>query len=382
MKNNPRLKVAIVHDSIRYFGGAERVLVALKELFPRADVYTSTICWEDLGAYKKQVFTMRPHTAFVQLIPWFRRHPFLYRYILPFVWRTFDFSGYDLVISSSYAQMSHLIWVPSNIPHICYSHSPPRHLYGLETDFPWKKFIIIYYPARVLNYVLRWFDQQAAKRVTAFIASSAVVAKRIKQHYNRNSVVVYPPAYLGKGNHALRRARAINPPHKDYYLVVSRLSRRKHVEIVIRACNVMKAPLVVAGAGPEESFLRGIAGPSVRFVGFVDRELVPLYQNCKAVIVTSQDEDFGIVAVEASLCGKPVIAFNSGGHKETIKDGETGVLFDTLSTRSLVLAMERLRGLVILPEACRAQAHNFSKKNFHKRMTEATQEYIKQGKHY
>lgn len=364
MKKFTDLKIAIVHDNFRYFGGAERVVEALYELWPTASVYTSTVSWSDLAVFSERVATLKPIISWAQHIPFFSHYPFLYRYILPLIWWSFDFSQYDVVISSSYAQMSHLIKVPRATLHICYSHSPPRHLYGLQTDFPWEKLWFFRPVILMLNQILRRMDYRAAQRVTWFVANSKTVARRIEKIYKRPACVIFPPCTFSGLKKRQGRKR------DGYFLVVSRLSRVKYIDLVIHACNVLHAPLKVVGVGSQESALRRLAGSTVEFIGHVsDQTMESLYIGAKAVICAAEDEDFGIVPVEAMSFGRPVIAYFSGGHTETIIEGKTGVFFKTLTIASLRRAIIKLENLHIDPDDCVRQAARFSIENFKKQMT-------------
>lgn len=362
-KSIKHLRVAIVHDSIRYFGGAERVLVALKEIFPLADVYTSIVYWEGLGVFKNQVEKLNPKTSWVQNIYLFRKYPFLYRYLLPFIWHRFDFSSYDLVISSSGAQMSHLIRVAPPAIHVYYCHTPPRHLYGYMTDIKWDSNLLIKYFVLVGNFFLRYFDKKAAHKVNVFIANSHEVADRILKTYGKKATVVYPPLLLSSKNNDSNKSN-------NFYLSVSRLSRMKHINLIIKACMEAKKDLVIVGTGPEENKLKKLAhNQNVIFLGQVDDDkLMQLYKQCSAVICAAEDEDFGIVPVEAMSFGKPVIAYYSGGYKETIIEGKTGHFFYALDDSALVNALKKL----ILPEsyrkACIQQSKKFTDEEFEKKI--------------
>lgn len=359
-----KLTIAIVHDSIRYYGGAERVVEVLMEVWPDASLFMSSIDWEGLGKFRKQIERYRPKTSWVQRVPFFSKYPYFYRYLLPFIWRSLDFSDYDVVISSSGAQMSHLISVPKNVLHICYSHTPPRHLYGLKTDFDWERSAPVRFLLQKLNNQLQRIDFKVAQRVDYFIANSDEVARRIKRIYNRDAAVIYPPLTEFSTHKKIKMKG-------DYYLAVSRLSRMKNVDVIIQACLQMERELCVVGRGPEEKRLKRMAGSKVRFVNQVsDEQLGELYTEGRAVICAGEDEDFGIVPIEAMSFGKPVIAYWGGGYKETVVENETGVFFRGLTTKSLIRAMKRFEGLNISSFACVRQAKKFSKERFKREIRE------------
>lgn len=356
MKKKP--KIAIVHDNFLYIGGTERVIQGIHDIWPDAPIYTSTVAWDKLGVFHERIRNYRPITSFIQKIPYFPSYPYLYRYFLPLIWRIFDFSKYDIVISSSYSQMSHLINVPKNVLHICYCHGVPRHLYGYETDFDWEKYLFIQALAKIGNIFLRSFDYRAAGRVDHYIASSYAVAKRIKKHYGIEATVIYSPCIFPEQKE--QKNQANDEDMKKYYLVASRLSRRKHVDIIIRACNELKLPLKIAGSGPEKDRLQKRAGPTVEFLDWIDEDLSRLYRNCKAVICAGKDEELGLAAVEAMRFGRPVIAYYSGGHKETVIEGKTGTFFKELSIESLIGAIRRLSKYQIQASDCQNNVEKFS----------------------
>lgn len=361
MKKFTKLNIAIIHDSLRYFGGAERVLETLHQIWPEAPVYTSTICWEKLGPFRERVKRFKPITTWAQRVPLFRFYPFLYRYLLPCIWCSLDLSGYDIVVSSSYAQMSHLVRTRPGALHICYSHSPPRHLYGYETDLPWERVPLLNLLARFINTWLRKVDYAAAQRVTSFIANSKEVAIRIKKFYGRESKIIYPPVALPEANVTIAQS--------DYYLVVSRLSRMKHVDLVISACNRLGIKLKVVGIGPEEKHLKVMSGKTVELLGQVsDAQLMRLYAGCRAVICAAKEEDFGIVPIEAMSFGKPVIAYRSGGYKETVLEGQTGIFFRELNHTSLQQILEKFQTLTFSASSCRRRAHEYSRAIFQRRI--------------
>lgn len=353
--HNPR--IAIVHDSVTWFGGAERVLLSLVKAFPRADVFTASVAWEHLGPSAKLIARVAPRTSWVQRFGPLRRHPFLYRPLLPLLWRSFDLTPYDIVISSSGSQMSHLVRVRPDATHIYYCFTPPRHLYGFETDFDWRRTTPLRLLAVTAIAFLRRLDRLAARKVKRIIAISTPVASRIRDAYGIDPKVIFPPVtipkVIGDAKHCSR-----------YFLSVSRLSRMKHVDLVVRACSAISAPLVVVGTGPEEDALKRLAGPTIRFVGAVDEKtLAGLYRGCAAVICAAKDEDFGIVPVEAMAYGKPVVAYRSGGFLDSVTR-DTGVYFERLTPDSIIGAMRAVLQRRFSADALRRRARSFSESRF------------------
>lgn len=360
-KPTGKRRIAIIHDSLQYFGGAERVLVALHRMYPQADVYTSVIDWDNLGPYKSAVRVMRPRTSFVQRFSVLVKRPYLFRYILPFVWARVDLTGYDLVISCSYSQMAHLVRIPKGVKHIIYSFAPPRHLYGYETDFPWEKNPFLHAVVPWLNRMLIFFDKRAVRRADRIISESKEVAKRFLKFYGVPSGVIYPPVSIT----GTARKKSLYPT--PYYLSVARLSRRKHVDTIVKACNSIGARLVVVGVGPEESYLRSIAGPGIVFVGNAQKSLPTLYAHATALICAGTDEDFGLVAVEAMSFGTPVIALDEGGYRETVT-AETGELINSLSAPRLAAVLHNFPGRRLSPSVTRRVLERFGEKSFRKAM--------------
>jgi glycosyltransferase involved in cell wall biosynthesis len=364
------MRIAIVHDYLREMGGAERVLAVMKEMFPEADVIVSYIdnAKEFSGLEAKDV-----HTSVVQRLGFLWKRPsFVDRFLpsrlarsvsgwvflLPLFFRTMDMSAYDVIVSST-AYCSHHVRKRRGQLHVCYCHTPPRFLW----QFPVRPELHGLRRA-VWGRYIRWFrrlDLRAASKVDHFIANSETVRERIRDYYGRESNVVYPPVDL------LERTGYIpgTETNGEYYLVVSRLDPLKRVGPIVEAFNKLGLPLVVVGTGTEDGLLHAMAGPNVTFTGFVsDDGLCRYYDGARAVVIAAQDEDFGITAVEAQVFGKPVIAANEGGFRETVIDGETGVLFDMTSAESIIRAVERFEDLAFDRETIKRNGARFSKQAF------------------
>ena len=366
------MKIALVHDYLKEYGGAERVLSALCEIFPEAPIYT-TFCLDNSSASK--AFKDR------QIIQsWFGKLPFSdklispLRFLLPLIWGSFDFSHYDLVISSASWAVTKG-FTQGKPKEICYCHTPPRYLYGYETSRNWKKHWYIRFYAVIVNYFMRLYDFNQAQKVTWFIANSREVQQRIKKFYRRESIVINPPVDLPKFKTHPANGRT-KFKVKDYYLTGGRLEGAKNFELIIEACNKIKVPLKIYGTGSREKYLRSIAGPTVEFLGRVsDEEKFELMSKGKAFIVAATDEDFGITPVEAMATGCPVIAFRGGGYLETVVEGsprgftlkgKTGIFFNEQTVESLTKALREFKDSEgkIKPEDCRKQAEKFSKERF------------------
>lgn len=340
------MKVALVHDQLREFGGAERVLVSIKELFPDAPVYTSTFDLDSLGEHKKLVQDWDVRVSWFGKIPLVNRLYSPLRFLTPLIWESFDFSGYDLVISSTGSWMCKGVKTKKPTVHISYIHHPPRYLYGYETAIEWQKHLIIKIYGTVINHFLRIWDYTASLRPDFLIANSKETAGRIAKFYRRDSTVIYPPVSIpGKAD--------FTAPQGDYYITVSRIARAKHIDLLIRAANKAKFRLKVVGTGRDLPHLKSIAGGTVEFLGNLpDTELKRTYAQAKAFLFASVDEEFGIAPVEAMGRGLPVIAYASGGLKETVHEDVNGYLYHEQSPDALI---GKIRKLESLPEAKRME---------------------------
>lgn len=364
MKNLKKLKVALVHDQLTEFGGAERVLIAFKKIFPQADIYTSVFNLSSLKPFDKKIKNWAVYSSWFDKIPLIRNYYSPFRFLTPLIWESFNFSKYNLVISSSGSWMSKGIKVKKPTIHISYIHHPPRYLYGYETAIDWQKYLPVKIYAYIVNHFLRLWDFKTSQRPDYLISNSIETQKRIKKFYRRDSIVIYPPVDIPK--------KIINFKNKGYYLTVSRLAKAKHIDILIKAANELKFSLKIVGSGRDEKYLKSIAGKTVEFLKNIsDDKLKTLYQFAKAFLFASKDEEFGIAPVEAMGYGLPVIAYKSGGIPEYLKNNVNGFLFDKLNEESLT---EKIKQLENLPEKkyqnlkiqARKTAKKFSFENFKK----------------
>lgn len=359
--SNP--KVAIVHDYLRTFGGGERVVLALHEIWPEAPIFVATADYKRLGVFAGRFKKLDIRTSWAQKFPPFVKKPILYRPLLPVIWRNLDLNGYDIIISSSGSNISKGVTIDKDAMHICYCHTPPRFLYGYETETTFLQNPFLNIIAAPFVSLLRNFDKESSRNVDYFIANSKNVAERIKKIYKRKAIVIYPPCGLSKEEN-------ISGPGR-YYLVVSRLIKYKHVELIINVADKLKLPLKIVGDGTLRKHLESVAGESIIFLGEVDdKTLDEVYHGCKVLIVTSKEEDFGITPVEAMSFGKPVIAYASGGLNESVIDGKTGILFKSFSEKGLIDAIKRFDSIKFDPKDCKKQASKFSKKEFKKKIKE------------
>lgn len=363
------MKIALIHGFLKEYGGAERVLEALHEIWPKAPVYTAFVDFERLGPHAQRIKKWDIRKSWVGKSWLIKKLHSPLRFLAPLIWESFNLDEYDVVISSSGWYICRGVITKPKTLHICYLHHPPRHLYGYQTSFDWQKHLPIRIYGHLVNHFLRQYDFLASERVDCFIANSKETASRIKKFYRRESTVIYPPVEIPKvsiGFH-LRGGKATPP--RDYFLCVSRLARAKNIHLAIKACNKLNLPLKIVGKGREEEYLKSIAGPTIEFLGEVpDEKLGEVYAGAKALIFPAQDEEFGIVPVEAMAYGVPVTAYKSGGVKETVIEGKTGVFFDELTVNSLIKSIEQLNNRTIEQSDCINQARKFSQDRFKKQI--------------
>ncbi len=361
------MKVAIVHDYIKEYGGAERVLEELHKLFPEAPIYTSIYSPEYLGPHRFKFEQMNIKTTFLQYIPFKNKLISPARLIAPIIFRSLDLSSYDVVITSAAGTYTSPNYVGLGLKTtlICYCHTPPRYLYGYKTANDWdsnplRKFLKII--GMIPMHFLRLLDFKGAQYPDYFIANSEEVKARIEKFYRRDSVVINPPVDL-PGVKGIKKG--------NYYVTGGRMARAKGTDIVIEAFNKNGKKLKVfgksfAGFGEE---LEKIAGKNIEFVGEVtDLEKFELMASAKAFISASFDEDFGITPVESMAVGTPVIAYRSGGVKETLIEGKTGVFFDENTPDAINSAVKIFEKEKFSQLNCIKQAEQFSAENFDKKM--------------
>jgi len=349
------MKIAITSDWLITWGGAERVLLTLQEIFPQSDIYTSIY---NPAKLPKEFKKLKIFTSFLQKIPAsFKIHRELI-FLMPFAFKNFNFAKYDLVISSCHAFSKGII--KKNAYHICYCYTPIRYVWYLKQTYgkeiPASKKIIL----KLLNIMLKKFDLKFAENVDKFLAISREVQQRIKNIYNKDSLVLYPPVDINFFKPDLKQKK------ENYFLVVSRLVPYKKVDLIIKTFAKTNLNLKIIGDGPELNNLKKIAGANIEFKGLVNElQLVDFYRRARAVIFAAR-EDFGLVPVEAQACGTPVIAYGEGGAKETVLDGKTGILFYRQNKQQLKLALEKFLDLEknFVTDNLIQNAKTFSKENF------------------
>jgi len=359
------LKVALVHDWGNQVGGAESVLLALKELFPDAPVYMSMY---DPAVMPAVCHTWDVRTSFMDRLPLVKRYhqPFLPLY--PLAFEQFDLSEFDLVISNK-SGFCHGIITPPETLHIDYCLTPTRYVWDYRS-YARREGIgrLAGFVLQPLLTYLRAWDRLAADRVDHFVAISREVQRRIHKYYRRDSAIIYPPVETSRFTPG--------EGHEDYFLIVSRLIPYKRIDLAVRAFSGLGWPLKIVGDGRDRPALERMAGPSVEFLGRVpDDELQTLLRRCRAFVFPGC-EDFGIAPLEANATGRPVIAYRAGGALETVVAGKTGLFFDEPTPESLAAAVRALDDVTFEPEAIRGHALRFDKAVFQREMMRFVEEKV------
>lgn len=354
------MKIALVHDYIKEFGGAERVLRVLADMYPEAPIYTA---FRVRGSNCDQKFSDRK--IIESKYGWLIKHGNLYsplRFLAPLVWRSLDLSEYDLVITSCSSYFARGFKVSPKTKVIAYCHTPPRFLYGYEMSINLMKYWIVRVYAAIVNHYLRIFDLWSSERINKWLVNSKNVQQRVWKYYRRESTVVYPPVEVEK---LIEISKKITK--EDYFLIVSRLVGAKGIVEAAKAARHLGFPLKIVGEAvgfsQVENQLKRIKG--VELLGSVDDEkLGKLYAGAKGFLALAKEEDFGITPVESMAAGTPVIAFNGGGFKETVVDGVTGIFIEGTDVKTLEQAMKRFNKVKWSREKLVERAKLFSREKF------------------
>ncbi len=360
------MQIALVHDWLNQLGGAEAVLEALVQMFPRAPIYTS-IFWRD---------EMPPHYLGWDIHPlWLNRAPGIYQHhqpylpLYPWVWSSLNLAHFDLILSNKSGFCHGVVKTNKrkSALHICYCLAPTRYVWNFDEYARSEGFGRALRAAlRPLIALLRRWDYIAAQRVDHFIAISREIQGRIQKYYQRDSVVIHPPVDI---RHYHPQAHP-----EDYFLIVSRLIPYKRLDLAIETFNRLGLPLVIAGSGRDQARLQQLARPNIQFLGRVpDADLPDLIARCRGFIFPGH-EDFGIAPVEAQACGRPVIAFSAGGALDTVIEGQTGIFFDKPTIESLTGAIERFNAIDFNPQTIRANAECFSMEVFRQKLGQFIEE--------
>lgn len=358
------MKVAVVHDWLVAYAGAERVLEQILHCFPDADVFSLVDFAEERAFLRGRPVT----TSFIQRLPMARTRYRSYLPLMPLAIEQLDVSGYDLVISSSHAVAKGVLTGADQL-HISYVHTPIRYAWDLQHQYLREsnlQYGVRSVLARMLLHYIRNWDTRTRDGVDHYVANSAFVARRIRKTYGRHASVIHPPVDVDAFTPAVA-AEA----REDFYLTVSRMVPYKRVPLIAQAFAALPdRRLVIIGDGPEMARVREAAGPNVQVLGHRPFAEMREYMQRARAFVFAAEEDFGISVVEAQACGTPVIAYGRGGALETVRDERsaipTGLFFDTQSVESIVAAIRRFEANAgaFRPEYCRLNAEQFSIENF------------------
>lgn len=347
IRNN--LKIAIFYDWLNQWGGAERVLLDILKIYPNAVVYTLThdplkTSW--LPPETKIV------TSFIQKLPFSQKNPIFYTPFYSLALEKFDFSQFDLVISTT-SSIGHCLLTHPKTLFVCYYHNTNRYLYQTPKRYRYLSFLLKRYQKTDFIY---------GQRPDSLLCNSKTVQSRILKHYQRPSQIIYPGVNTDFFTPSNLKTEA------NYYLTVSRLVDHKKIDLAIHACHQLNKKLIIVGTGRSKNKLltltKKLGASNIIFLGKVsDKKLKSLYQNCQALICP-QIEDYGLTPIEAQACGRPVIAYQKGGITETVIDNKTGVFFRHQTVQSLSKAIIKFETINILPTDCVANAQRFSSQNF------------------
>jgi glycosyltransferase involved in cell wall biosynthesis len=353
------LNLAIVCSWLNQYGGAERVLEVIHEMYPQAPVYTS-IYWPEALPEAYREWDIRP--SLLNRLPFIKRSHQLFLPLYPLGFESLDLRDYDVVLSVTSA-FGHGVITTENTRHVCYCLTPARFLWNYHAYIE-REGVGTLGRLGLLPFLksLRQWDRLAADRVDQFVAISRTVRKRIEKHYRRDSQIIYPPVCVDSST-------PLQEPG-DYFLIVSRLVPYKRIDLAVRAFNVLGLPLRIIGEGRDRRALEDMAEDNVSFVGYVsdDDEVRRQMARCRALIFPGE-EDFGITPLEALSVGRPVIAYGAGGALDTIEEGETGLFFRRPTAEALAEAVRRLSQYDFDPKHLRQQVKQYGVARFKRELS-------------
>jgi glycosyltransferase involved in cell wall biosynthesis len=367
------MRIAFVHDYLIQYGGAERVLESLSEIWPHAPIYTLVYEPQKVhNRFDKKII----RTSYLQKIPLAKSHHRIFPPLMMLAVEQFSLDYYDVVISDSSSFAKNII-TGSDTLHISYCHTPMRYAwddcqyYTQEFGFPgWLKKIVPFF----MNYIRTW-DFYSSNGVDHFIANSSFVKKRIKKYYQRQAKVINPP--INVENFYVSPQENL----KDYFLMVGRMMKYKKMGLVIEVFNKLRLPLKIVGRGPELKRLKKIAGPTVEFLGRVsDKKLAQIYSEAQAFIFP-QEEDFGIVAIEALASGRPIISYRAGDVENRIIENKNGVLFNNQTENDIAEAVKKFQKINFDSKFIRQTALEYDQKLFKEKIKKFVErKYIEEQK--
>jgi len=369
------MKIALIFDDLIQFGGAERLLLAVHELYPDAPIYTSLASDEWIKRCEDRKVDLR--TSFMQKLPFKEQLNRFYGLlgVHTLAFESFKFDSFDVVLSIS-ARFAHGVLTKPRTTHVCYMNSPGRMFWEPRDYFEREGFLqndilrpMFWFFVMPLLSLLRLWDYSAVQRVDYLIANSKTPENRIKKYLQRNSRIIYPFVSIERGGQTQIPVRE-DPPTLPYYLIITRLQSWKRVDLAIEACKKLNLRLKIIGAGADKVRLKKLSNKNIEFLGYVsEEEKYRMLEGCQALIVT-QKEDFGITALEAMLVGRPVIAYGAGGALETVVKNVTGEFFEVQDAESLAAVLSTFDPLHYKPQDCRARATKFSKQKFVRELDE------------
>lgn len=360
----PHLKVAIVHDWLVDYGGSERVLEQMVQVFPQAEIF----CVVDFlpHSYRTFLLNKQTHTSFIQNLPLARKHFRAYLPLMPLAIEQLDVRDFDLVISSSHAVAKGVITAPHQL-HVAYIHSPMRYIWDLQWDYladRWRSPLV-----HILCHYLRLWDVSSTTRVDKLIANSHFIARRIYKYYRRKAKVIYPPV-------SVTDFPCKNLPPQDFYLYVGRLVPYKRVDLIVEAFQRMPDRfLVIIGDGSERGKILTKLTPNITYLGYQPQNVVREYMQKAKAFIFAGVEDFGITPLEALSCGTPVIALAQGGLQETITP-TVGVLFPAQTPESLQQAILEFEQKHFDPLHCHQYAQKFAPDRFRQQLQKTIETWL------
>ncbi|WNL40120.1 glycosyltransferase family 4 protein [Halomonas sp. PAMB 3232] len=369
------MKVAIVHDWLTTWAGAEKALAELASCFPQAEIFTTVnfLASDDMPALKGRAI----HTSVIQRLPFARKHYRRYLPLMPLAIEQFDLKGFDLILSSSHAVAKGVLCDPGAV-HICYCYSPMRYAWDMQHQYlrqTGKERGVASWLMRWQLHRLRQWDFISAQRVDHFVAISHYIKRRIARCYRRDAEVIYPPVQVERFRH--------DQPRDEFYLTASRMVPYKRIDLIIEAFNRLPDKrLVVIGDGPDRARLSAMAGPNVTVLGYQPDDVLVDYLERARAFLFMAEEDFGILPVEAQAAGAPVIGYGVGGLSETMLDDTTGLWVAEQTSAALIERIHQFEQRrrsepdAFSPTACRQSAERFATANFRRAILSLVEQHL------
>ncbi len=363
------MKIALVHDWLTGMRGGEKVLEIFCELYPKSTLFTLV---HKKNSCSDIIERMEIKTSFLQKFPNIEKNYRNYLILMPKAVESFNLSGFSLILSSSHC-VAKGVKKDSNALHISYVHTPMRYVWDMYDEYIRNVSFFQKYGLMLVRKYLQNWDKKSSSQVDYFIANSQNIKDRIKKHYNRDAVVIYPPV----DTEFFVLSDTFSKKNEEYYLVVSAFVQYKKVDLVIGTFNKLGYRLKIIGDGPMEKKLKSIAKNNIEFLGWVNNEKLRFYYQHAKALIFPQEEDFGITSVEAQSCGTPVVGIRKGGVMETVIENVTGVFFEEQTIDSLSTAIEKFNKINFNPQTIRQNAITFSKEKFKKQIFNFVEEKIK-----